>query len=181
MTAMIRVLVVTAQLLTAANAVAQAPVLTPYAGFEERPIKALSAQQVGDLKAGRGMSLALAAELNGFPGPLHVLELSEKLGLTGTQRTAVEGMFAAMKAETIPIGERLIQQETELDQQFATRAITAASLAATMERIGSTQAALRTAHLSYHLAMLSVLTPEQVRRYGALRGYGAANPHRGHH
>jgi hypothetical protein len=32
-----------------------------------RSIKALSDQQVSDLRAGRGMGLALAAELNGYP------------------------------------------------------------------------------------------------------------------
>jgi hypothetical protein len=41
----------------------------PYSGMQTRPIKALSDQQVADLKAGRGMGLALAAELNGYPGP----------------------------------------------------------------------------------------------------------------
>ena len=43
---------------------------TPYAGMQSRPIKALSEQQVADLQAGRGMGLALAAELNGYPGLL---------------------------------------------------------------------------------------------------------------
>jgi hypothetical protein len=47
----------------------------PYAGMQARAIKALSAEQIADLKAGRGLSLALAAELNGYPGPRHVLEL----------------------------------------------------------------------------------------------------------
>ncbi len=41
----------------------------PYAGLQARPVKALSDQQIADLKAGRGMGLALAAELNGYPGP----------------------------------------------------------------------------------------------------------------
>jgi len=41
----------------------------PYAGMQSRPIKALSEQQIGDLKAGRGMGLALPAELNGYPVP----------------------------------------------------------------------------------------------------------------
>ncbi len=50
------------------NAAAQ----SPYAGMQARPIKALSAEQIADLKAGRGLSLALAAELNGYPGPRHV-------------------------------------------------------------------------------------------------------------
>lgn len=42
---------------------------TPYAGFQQRPVKALSEQQVADLRAGRGMGYVLAAELNGYPGP----------------------------------------------------------------------------------------------------------------
>jgi hypothetical protein len=58
----------------------------PYAGLQARPIKALSEQQVADLRAGRGMGLALAAELNGYPGPLHVLELSKELDLGQSQR-----------------------------------------------------------------------------------------------
>jgi hypothetical protein len=41
----------------------------PYAGLEARAIKALSEQQIADLEAGRGMGMALAAELNGYPGP----------------------------------------------------------------------------------------------------------------
>ena len=50
---------------------------SPCAGMQARSIKALSEQQVADLKAGRGMGLALSAELNGYPGPAHVLELSD--------------------------------------------------------------------------------------------------------
>jgi hypothetical protein len=45
------------------GASAQSP--QPYAGMQTRPIKALSDQQIADLRAGRGMGLALAAELNG--------------------------------------------------------------------------------------------------------------------
>jgi hypothetical protein len=60
---------------------------SPYAGMQTRPIKALSKQQVVDLKAGRGMGLALAAELNSYPGPIHVL--SDKLGLTPEQKARV--------------------------------------------------------------------------------------------
>ena len=92
----------------------------PYAGLEGRSIKALSEQQIADLRAGRGMGLALAAELNGYPGPLHVLEFANDLDLTSQQRAKVQELFAAMKAEAIPLGERLIAQEVDLDKQFAT-------------------------------------------------------------
>ena len=82
-----------------------------------------------------------------------------------------------MRTETVPLGERLIAQETELDRLFATKSVTPASLQATTTAIGSTQGALRGAHLRYHLSTLEVLTPEQVRRYGELRGYGASGGH----
>lgn len=148
----------------------------PYAGLEARPIKALSPEQIADLKAGRGMGLALAAELNGYPGPSHVIELADDLALTAEQRQRAQALFAAMKAETVPLGEAMIAAESELDRAFAMRTITPASLAAATEAIGLTQAKLRAGHLKYHLSMLDVLTPEQVKRYGELRGYGSGEP-----
>ncbi|MEX1083750.1 MAG: Spy/CpxP family protein refolding chaperone, partial [Xanthobacteraceae bacterium] len=130
---------------------------------------------------GRGMSLALAAELNGFPGPLHVLELAESLNLTEAQRATVEELFAKMKAETVPIGERLIVQEADLDHLFASRTVTPASLTASTDAIGATHAALRQAHLKYHLATLEVLTSDQVRHYAELRDYAGPAAHPGRH
>jgi len=144
---------------------------SPYAGLEKRTVNALSDQQVADLRAGRGMGYALAAELNGYPGPSHVLELRERLGLTEAQRHRIQELLDAMKAETIPIGERLIAQESALDRQFSERTVTAAGLTDATAAIGATQATLRAAHLRYHLATVGILTPEQVRRYGGLRGY----------
>jgi Spy/CpxP family protein refolding chaperone len=148
-----------------------APAASPYGGLEKRAVKALSDEQVADLKAGRGMGSALVAELNGYPGPSHVLELGEPLGLTDAQRSRMQGLLEAMKGETIPIGERLIEQESGLERQFAGRTVTPASLTAATAAIGATQAALRAAHLRYHLATVEVLTPEQVRHYKELRGY----------
>jgi hypothetical protein len=145
----------------------------PYAGLQSRPVKSLSDQQMADLRAGRGMGLALAAELNGYPGPAHVLELSDKLHLSDLQRVRVAELFAAMKAETIPIGERVIAQEQDLERLFATKAVTPASLEAAVISIAATQGALRAAHLRYHLTILAELTPEQVKRYSELRGYAA--------
>jgi len=146
----------------------------PYASFEGRAIKALSDQQVRELKEGLGMGLALAAELNGYPGPRHAVELAGAMGLSDAQRTKVDELFAAMKTEAIPLGEKLIEQEAELDRQFANKAITPASLTTSTQAIGSTQAALRATHLKYHLLTIEVLTPAQVGRYAELRGYAKA-------
>jgi Spy/CpxP family protein refolding chaperone len=154
----------------------------PYAGLEGRPIKALSEQQIADLRAGRGMGLALAAELNGYPGPMHVLELADALDLSGQQRAKMQELFAAMKAEATPLGEKLIAQEADLDNAFASKTITAASLAASTEAIGATHATLRRTHLKYHLFTVEVLAPAQLQRYAELRGYksGMQHPHGRH-
>jgi Spy/CpxP family protein refolding chaperone len=162
-----------------APSVSAAQTQQPYAGLQTRPIKALSGPQIADLKEGRGMGLALAAELNGYPGPLHVLEHADTLQLSDAQRKTVRQLFDAMKAETVPIGLKLIAQETELDRQFASRTATDASVTAATQAIGATQATLRAAHLRYHLATIIVLTPAQTLRYGELRGYasGAAGEH----
>ena len=137
----------------------------PYAGLQSRSIKTLSDQQIADLNAGRGMGLALAAELNGYPGPIHAIELREQLRLAPDQVSKLKALFEAMKAETIPLGATLISQERQLNDSFADHTITLASLQATTKDIGTTQATLRAAHLKYHLATIDILTPGQVARY----------------
>jgi len=167
---------VTILVLSSSAALAQ----SPYAGMQTRPIKALSAQQIDDLKAGRGMGLALAAELNGYPGPAHVLELSEKLALSPEQKERIQKLFESMKAESTPIGARLIEQESALDQQFASRSITPDALKKATTQIGATQAELRNAHLKYHLETAQTLSPDQMKQYAELRGYTSDAP-AGHH
>ena len=143
----------------------------PYTGLQTRSIKSLSDQQIADLNAGRGMGLALAAELNGYPGPIHAIELAEQLHLSSDQVSKLKSLFEAMKAETIPLGATLILQERNLNDDFANHTVTIASLDGATQRIGATQAALRAAHLKYHLSTAAVLTPEQVAQYNELRGY----------
>ena len=110
----------------------------PYAGMQQRAIKALSEQQIADLRAGRGMGLALAAELNGYPGPLHVLELADQLQLSVDQRRRVGELIEVMKADAVPVGEELIEHEKELDQAFADHSISPTRLAELTARIGET-------------------------------------------
>jgi Spy/CpxP family protein refolding chaperone len=144
---------------------------SPYAGFQSRQIKALAPEQLADLRAGRGMGLALAGEMNGYPGPAHVLELSDKLHLSSTQRDQIRRLFEAMKAEAIPVGEKLVEQEGALDREFAERKITPSTLTDLTARIGDIQGQLRAIHLKYHLTTAELLSPEQKSRYAELRGY----------
>jgi hypothetical protein len=148
----------------------------PYAGLQTRQIKALSEQQIADLRAGRGMGLALPAELNGYPGPSHLLELADQLGLRPEQRTQIATMFANVKAEAIPLGERLIEQEVELEKQFASRTANQASLEQATASAAKLQGELRAAHLKYHLLTIPVLDKAQLDRYSELRGYAQGAP-----
>src|SRR5205823_10027961 len=137
---------ISAALLLTSAAAANAQ--TPYAGMQTRSIKALSEQQVADLSAGRGMGLALAAELNGYPGPVHVLELVDKLNLSADQRASVQRLFDSMKAEALPLGAKLLEEEADLAKQFATHTATPDSLKASTAAGAATQGALRETHLN---------------------------------
>jgi Spy/CpxP family protein refolding chaperone len=117
------------------------------------------------------MSLALAAELNGYPGPLHVLELEDKLELTQSQRTATQELFQRMKAAAVAAGEELVSAERDLDRLFARKVATQQQLAEALARVAQAQAKLRGTHLQAHLEQVRILTPEQVAKYNKLRGY----------
>jgi hypothetical protein len=154
---------------------------SPYAGMQTRPIKALSEQQVADLNAGRGMGLALPAELNGYPGPVHVLELADQLGLSADQKARIQSLFDSMKAEAVPLGAKLLEQEATLDRQFASRSVTPGSLKAATAAIGVTQGELRDVHLKYHLQTAQILSTDQMQHYSMLRGYGPESKTKHHH
>jgi Spy/CpxP family protein refolding chaperone len=142
-----------------------------YAGQQARPVKALSATDVDGYLNGRGMGLAKAAELNGYPGPMHALELAEKLNLSAAQKAAIQREFDLMHDSAVRLGQQVVEKETSLDRQFAGREITQASLETTLQELASLQARLRQTHLQAHLATRRVLSDEQVSIYNQLRGY----------
>lgn len=157
--------------------------LAPYAGWEGRDIKALSAVQIDDLRNGRGMGLALPAELNGYPGPRHVLDLANALELSAAQQAEAQRLFDEMQAQAISLGEQVIDGEAMLDQLFAEGTASDASVRAAAIELGRLQGTLRAHHLRYHLAMRDLLNPHQIMRYQQLRGYsaeGAAGHGAGH-
>ena len=155
----------------------------PYAGQEARTIKALSDDDIVALRKGEGMGMAKAAELNGYPGPVHVLALAAQLGLTETQQRDVRAIFERMSAAAKPLGGELIAQEQALDQLFARDEITPDRLAAATAAIAGLRGRLRAVHLSAHLETRALLNPEQIARYQQLRGYGdtPAPEHHHHH
>lgn len=144
---------------------------SPYAGEQSRTIKSLSPQEVADYLSGKGMGFAKAAELNGYPGPAHVLELAEKLGLSPTQKAGTEDIFGRMQARVRELGAKLVEAERDLDQAFASKTLSRDSLATSVDSIGKLQSEIRAAHLQAHLEQSELLTAAQTAKYWHLRGY----------
>jgi hypothetical protein len=145
---------------------------SPYAGEQDRAIKSLSENDITELRRGGGWGLARAAELNGYPGPAHLLELREAIPLTPEQVDRIEGIYRDMRIAAQAGGNRLIAAEQALDQAFAQQTVNPDSLRALVADVEAARAALRIVHLEAHLQARPVLSEQQVRRYDELRGYG---------
>jgi Spy/CpxP family protein refolding chaperone len=144
---------------------------TPYAGMQSRSIKALSPQEVQDWLDGKGMTQALPAELNGYPGPMHVLEWQDQLKLTAQQRQATQALMAQHKEQVRQLGAELIAAEKTLDQAFANKKVDAGTVERYTAAIGQLQAKIRASHLVTHLEQTRLLQAEQIAAYQKLRGY----------
>ncbi len=152
-------------------ALAQQSHVSKYLGQENRQIKSLSQSDINELRKGAGWGLAKAAELNGVPGPLHILEMAEKINLTTEQKSKIEAIYQGMKAKAIRLGNRLIDKETQLNEQFANRTINQATLEQLVGEIAKIRTELRVVHLSTHLQTPNILTEQQITLYNELRGY----------
>jgi Spy/CpxP family protein refolding chaperone len=147
-----------------------------YAGQEKRQIKSLSSDDIQQLQQGKGWGLAKAAELNGMPGPAHVLEMKKEIGLSSQQEQQITRLFNDMKARAIPLGKQLLQLEKKLNDSFARQDIDEQSLQQQLDEIATVRSKLRYVHLVTHLQTPQILTKQQVMLYNQLRGYGSADP-----
>jgi len=156
---------------------------SPYAGFEDREIKSLSDTDIDELRRGGGWGLALAAELNGVPGPAHLLELRDEIPLSAEQVSAIQTIFDEMQAEAIEAGARLIEAEEAIEAAFRDGELDDERLRSLIAQAEAARAEIRFIHLSRHLSTPPLLSEAQIVRYNALRGYGSdpcANVPEGH-
>ena len=168
---------------------AAGPAPSPYAGQETSSIRGLTEAEIQDLRSGAGMGLARPAELNGYPGPLHVLELADELTLTAEQRVAVQTLFQAVRAEAAALGDQFLDRYAALEQSFREGSVGEETLRAQTAALGQIEGELRAKHLEYHLRTRPLLTDAQLAAYRRLRGYtgengpaghGASGPHQQH-
>lgn len=147
-----------------------------YVGQELREIKSLSEADIKELKNGKGWGLAKAAELNGVPGPIHLLEMQKEIKLTSEQIQRIEDIYHEMKQKAIKLGVKLIDLEMELNGHFSKKTITDQLLYDLLDKISQTYKQLRYTHLAAHLKTPHILTPDQISQYNKLRGYSMDDP-----
>ena len=156
---------------------------SPYAVLRGTAATGLLPEEVEGLVSGKGMALALSAEVNGYPGPRHVLDAAEagQLTLQPDQRAAVERLNTQMLKEAQAKGQEILQAEAHLAERFREGHIDDSSLRESLEHIGQLRAQLRFVHLRTHLTTRALLTAEQIGRYNTVRGYevssGGSQPH----
>ena len=144
---------------------------SPYAGMATAEGTTLTPQEIDQLRNGEGMRLALPAELNQHPGPKHVLELRDSLGLTPTQVQEIEAIRETMHADAVRKGAEIIEVENHLAGAFRTRAADPDEVDRMTQHLGSLRGQLQAIHLLAHLGTRLLLTDRQVSSYDQLRGY----------
>jgi len=153
---------------------------SPYAHKQDQAITALSEKETQQLLNGEGMGFALSAELNEYPGPKHVLELSKSLALTPSQLSQTQSLFSQMNQQAKTLGVRLIKQEQQLDALFRTGHITEQQIQRSVAAISAIRSKLRALHLTAHIQQRDLLSPKQQSLYQQLRGYSKGNIHHKH-
>ncbi len=150
-----------------------------YATLPGAGSRGLLPQEVESLTKGEGMALAMAAELNGYPGPRHLLDAAAagQLDLRPDQREALQRLYDGMLAEAKAKGQEILQAEEELAMRFRHGRIDEAGLGEILGQIGQLRAGLRLIHLRTHLETGALLTPDQIARYKTVRGYDTAGKH----
>ena len=149
-----------------------------YAGQEIRNIKSLSDDDIQSLQNGTGEAfggLAKLAELNGYPGPRHVLDMASELQLTDRQRMEIELIYQNMSSKAKSMGAAIIDIEQDMDGAFANKTITEENLKLMLDKSADLYGQLRFVHLSAHLDTIQMLTIEQVQMYNSMRGYDSSS------
>lgn len=148
------------------------PTPSAYRELLSSEIRGIDPDTIEGYLAGAGLGFALPAELNGYPGPRHVLDLASDLELTPEQREQIQSLFDEMESQAIELGQQTLDAEAELEQAFREETISEDSLNTQLVEIGQLKARLRFVHLRAHLATIAILSQHQVVQYNALRGYG---------
>ena len=145
-----------------------------YAEQLDSPVRGLSSSEVDNLLNGKGAGYARMAELNGYPGLRHVLDLSSELKLSAQQTEEIEVAFEQMQSQAKSLGKTIVSKEQELSEAFASGKITNTELEKQTQELARLYGELRKTHLQAHLEINPLLSAEQIKKYNQIRGYEIA-------
>lgn len=162
------------------SSVKATPTPSAYVSLLDSEIRGLDQDTIEGYLTGKGLGQALPAELNGYPGPRHTIDMAEELELTEEQLAQVQALFDDMQSAVIPLGEKYLESVAELELTFREGTITDEYLQSQLEKITGIEAQMRYVHLSTHLATIDILSHDQIMQYNMMRGYGDGMDHEQH-
>lgn len=162
----------------AASAIPGAAQQGQQAGHHGRDHGGKQAREFRNLQQGRGMGMGRAAETNGYPGPMHVLQHAEALELSDGQIERTRELMTRVKSRAPELGKQIVDAEERLEAMFAEDSVNAAKMDALLLQIAELRAHLRSLHLTAHLDQAAVLTEAQLEKYKTLRSASQAEGER---
>lgn len=147
-------------------------------GHQGRGHGGMQAREFRNLQQGRGMGMGRVAVVNGYPGPMHVLQHAAALELTEGQIERSRELMTRVKSRAPELGNQIVDAEKRLEAMFVEGSIDAAKMDAVLLEIAELRAHLRSLHLTAHLDQAAVLTEAQLLRYKELRSAARAEGER---
>lgn len=177
---LILTIVVLLAVFTVTSAQQTPPTPSDYVELQFTEIRGLSQEQIEGYQTGAGLGFALPAELNGYPGPRHVLDLANELELTSVQLNDIQTLYDEMLPQAIELGEQILLLEESIELAFRQGTITNTFLEDSLIQIATFEAELRYVHLTTHVATIDILSRHQVQQYNIIRGYNVSPSHDSH-
>ncbi len=131
----------------------------------------LSDEQRAQYLNGEGMGMAKAAELNHYPGPRHVLDMADQLGLSPGFLESTRALYQEVHEKAAALGRQIVAREDELNALFRDQRADVEKVKQMTAEIATLQGQLRALHLTTHIRERALLTPEQIAKYDALRSH----------
>lgn len=134
------------------------------------PVRTLSNAQYGAYLKGIDLNKqSYVGELNHYPMPDEVMKYKKELDLSPSEIKQLNDVITFLNMKKKEVGESIIRNERVLDSLFRTRKIDEGSIIFYGNRYGLYEGEYRTAVLQACFRAEKILTPQQIRRFEALK------------
>ncbi|MDB5120462.1 MAG: hypothetical protein JWN56_1680 [Sphingobacteriales bacterium] len=119
-------------------------------------------------KLTKTVQMVKVAEVNNYPDPCRVIEISTHLKLTPAQLSKLTTIKSSLEFKAKEMDGFINQQEKKLNDLFASGKAEEGSIIYYTNKLGLYEGELRNAYLQAHLKTRYVLTPAQLKKYNQL-------------